>query len=181
MAQTMFAQIARQALPIEINSVSISSEGIIETRAEDSPVTFRFKFLDYDFSGQAIDTPDGARLTIGADLLPLPYSIESCERRQRALALLRATRHLPHTRLMTGPNMSMRAVGDILVERPLTSGRLIGAITVLLMELMPYLALVTEFLPPKRTTQKKVSAASMNIADSLRSSSGAFAPSVGRG
>jgi len=150
MAQTMFAQIARQALPIEISSVSVSAEGIIEERGEDSPVTFRFAFLGHQFSGQAFTTEAGARLTIGADLLPLPYSIESRERRQRALALLQATRQLPHTRLMTGANMSVRAVGEIPVERPLTAGRLIGATTVLLLELMPYLALVAEFLPPKR-------------------------------
>ena len=180
MAQTMFAQIAQQALPIEINSFSIGPEGNIELRAEGSPVTFRFKFLDYDFSGQVIDFPDAARLTIGADLLPLPYSIESCERRRHALTLLRSTRHLPHTRLVTGPNMSVRAVGEISVERPLTSGRLIGAITVLLMELMPYLALVSEFLP-KRTGQKKTPAAPNNIPGSSRTTSSAFAPSVGRG
>lgn len=153
MAQTMFAQIANQALPIEISSVRVGSDGMIEARTEDNPVTFRFSFLGHNFSGQAFATADGAHLTIGADLLPLPYSIESRQRRQRALALLRATRHLPHTRLMTGANMSVRAVGELPVERPLTAGRLIGAITVLLLELMPYLALVTEFLPPKRASK----------------------------
>ena len=153
MAQTTFAQIASQALPIEINSVSISSEGAIELRHEDSPVTFRFTFLGHSFSGQAFGTANGAHLTIGADLLPLPYSIESRQRRQRALALLQATRHLPHTRLMTGANKSVRAVGELPVERPLTAGRLIGAISVLLIELMPYLALVAELLPPSRATK----------------------------
>ena len=153
MAQPMFAQIARQALPIEISSVSVSAEGMIEERGEDNPVTFRFAFLGHRFSGQAFATDAGARLVIGADLLPLPYSIESRERRQRALALLQATRLLPHTRLMTGANMSVRAVGELPVERPLTAGRLIGAVTVLLLELLPYLALVAEFLPPKRTTR----------------------------
>jgi hypothetical protein len=153
MAQTMFAQIARQALPIEISSVSVSAEGMIEERGEDNPVAFRFAFLGHQFSGQAVATEAGARLAIGAVLLPLPYSIESRERRQRALALLQATRQLPHTRLMTGANMSVRAVGEIPVERPLTAGRLIGATTVLLLELMPYLALVAEFLPPKRASK----------------------------
>ena len=86
----------------------------------------------------------------GADLLPLPYSIESRQRRQHALALQRATRNLPHTRIITGPNKSVRAIGELPVERPLSAGRLIGAITVLLLELMPYLALVNEFLPSKR-------------------------------
>lgn len=155
MAQTMFAQIARQALPIQINSVSITPEGIIEMRGEDNPVTFRFKFLGRDFSGQVSNTADGGVLTIGADLLPLPYSIESRERRQRALTLLRATRHLPHTRLVTGVDMSLRAVGELAIERPLTSGRLIGAITLLLLELMPYLALVAEFLPPPKPMMTK--------------------------
>jgi hypothetical protein len=153
MAQTMFAQIARQALPIEVNSVSVSPEGLIEPRPEEGPVAFRFSFLGYDFSGQASGTADGAHLIIGADLLPLPYSIESRQRRQRALALLRATRHLPHTGLVTGLNMSLRAVGELPVERPLTAGRLVGAITVLLVELMPYLTLVTELLPPKRASK----------------------------
>jgi hypothetical protein len=148
----MFAQIARQALPIQINSVSITPDGIIEMRGEDNPVTFRFKFLDRDFSGQVSNTADGGVLTIGADLLPLPYSIESRERRRRALARLRATRHLPPKRHMTGVDMSLRAVGELAIERPLTSGRLIGAVTLLLLELMPYLALVTEFLPPPRRT-----------------------------
>ena len=150
MAQTMFAQIASQALPIEINSVSVSSDGAIELRSKDRPVAFRFAFLGHQFSGQAIGTPDGALLTIGADLLPLPYSIESRQRRQRALTLLQATRKLPHTRLLTGANMSLRAVGEIPIERPLTAGRVIGGITVLLIELMPYLALVAELLPPHR-------------------------------
>lgn len=154
MAQTMFAQIASQALPIEINSVSVSSDGVIEPRRKDSPVAFRFAFLGHQFSGQAFGTDDGALLTIGADLLPLPYSIESRQRRQRALALLQATRNLPHTRLLTAASMSVRAVGEIPVERPLTAGRVIGGITVLLVELMPYLALVAEFLPQRPT--KKV-------------------------
>lgn len=151
MAQTTFAQIANQALPIEVNSVSVSPEGMIAVRAEDSPVAFRFSFLGHDFNGQAVGAKKGdTRLTIAADLLPLPYSIESRQRRQRALALLQATHHLPHTRLVTGPSMSVRAVGELPVERPLTAGRLVGAITVLLLELMPYLALVEEFLPAKR-------------------------------
>jgi hypothetical protein len=154
MAQTMFAQIASQALPIEINSVSVCSEGVIEPRSKESPVAFRFAFLGHRFSGQAFATADGAHLTIGSDLLPLPYSIESRQRRQRALALLRATRNLPHTRLLTGANMSVRAVGEIPIERPLTAGRVIGGITVLLIELMPYLALVAEFLPPHRAPKK---------------------------
>jgi len=154
MAQTMFAQIASQALPIEINSVAVSSDGVIEPRSKDRPVAFRFAFMGHRFSGQATGTTDGATLTIGADLLPLPYSIESRQRRQRALTLLQATRNLPHTRLLTGANMSVRAVGEIPIERPLTAGRVIGGITVLLVELLPYLALVAEFLPPLRAPKK---------------------------
>jgi hypothetical protein len=101
--------------------------------------------------------------------LPLPYSIESRERRQRALTLLRATRDLPHTRLLTGTDMSMRAVGELAVERPLTSGRLIGAVTVLLLELMPYLALMAEFLPPvKRTARTAVPATPAHASGSPR-------------
>ncbi|HWA41599.1 MAG TPA: hypothetical protein VHA10_00190 [Hypericibacter adhaerens] len=150
MTETMFAQIANQTLPIEVNSVSVSPNGMIEMRAEDSPVAFRFSFLGHEFSGQAYGAKKGdARLTIASDLLPLPYSIESRQRRQHALTLLQATRQLPHTRLVTGPNMSVRAVGELPIERPLTAGRLIGAIAVLLLELMPYLALVQEFLPAK--------------------------------
>jgi hypothetical protein len=150
MAETLFSQISRQVLPLEVNSVAVRTDGSLEMRETCAPVAFRFSFLGHDFAGAANATADGALLSIGADLLPLPYSIESHQRRQRALALLRATRDLPHTRLVATPAKIVRAEGRLPVARPLTTGRLIGATTVLLLELLPYLALVAEFLEVKR-------------------------------
>lgn len=154
MAPTLFAQIVRHALPIEVNSVEIRPDGLIGQREAAAPVSFRFSFLGHEFVGEARPNDEGALLQIGADLVPLPYSIESRQRRQRALALLRAARELPHTRLLATPDKAMRAEGTLTVERPLTAGRLVGATTVLLLELMPYLTLVPELVEPKRRAPK---------------------------
>lgn len=153
MADTLFGQISRQVLPLEVNSVAIKADGSLEMREPCAPVAFRFSFLGHDFAGTADATADGALLSIGADLVPLPYSIESHQRRQRALALLRATRDLPHARLVATPAKTVRAEGRLPVVRPLTAGRLIGATTVLLIELLPYLALVAEYLETRRPTR----------------------------
>jgi hypothetical protein len=46
------------------------------------------------------------------------------------------------------PDGRIGASGRVAIEAPVTQGRLIGAATVLIVELMPYLALAAELLAP---------------------------------
>jgi hypothetical protein len=146
MSNSSITDIDRLRASMPALALSVDAEGNLAVAPSDRPLAFRCRCLGFSFEGRFDRQPDRAALELAATLHPLPFSIEGPTLRQQMLELVRASEALPHARIARLPDGQLGASGRLPIEAPVTQGRIIGAATVLILELMPYLALATELL-----------------------------------
>ena len=129
-------------------AVSLDAEGRLSVAAADRPLGFRCRCLGFEFEGRFDGSADAKALELATVISLLPFSIELPNLRQQMLRLIRASETLQHARLVRLPDGRIAAGGKLPIEPPISQPRLIGAATVIILELMPYLALATELLAP---------------------------------
>jgi hypothetical protein len=148
MLTNAIAEIGRVHEHMPAFALSIDETGRLSVIAPDRPIVFRCRCLGFGFEGRALPSAASPVLELGAILRPLPFSIELPQLRQQLLHLVKASESLPHARLIKLPDGRVGATGSLPLELPVTQQRLIGAATVLVLELMPYLALAAELFAP---------------------------------
>jgi hypothetical protein len=148
MSSSPITEIDRVRASMPALALSVDADGRLSVAPSDHAVAFRCRCLGFSFEGRFDRQSGGAALQIAAVLHPLPFSIELPNLRQQMLDLVRASEALPHTRMVKLPDGRIGASGRVAIEPPVTQGRLIGAATVLILELVPYLALAAELLAP---------------------------------
>jgi hypothetical protein len=151
MLTNAIAEIGRVHESMPAFALSIDETGRLSVVARDRPIVFRCRCLGFTFEGRARPDAASAALELDAILRPLPFSIELPQLRRQLLQLVKASESLPHARMVKLPDGRIGATGRLSLEHPVTQQRLIGAATVLILELMPYLAIAAELFAPLRS------------------------------
>jgi hypothetical protein len=151
MSSNSISEIGRTHDRMPAFSLAIDEAGRLSIAPEGHPVNFRCRCLGFTFEGHLLPDEGSPTLELAAVLRALPFSIEQPNLRQQILQLLRASEILPHARMVQLSDGRIGATGRLPLGHPATQPRLIGAATVLILELLPYLALAAELLaPPNR-------------------------------
>jgi hypothetical protein len=140
------AETAPSALPLGMNAVSISPEGVLTIAQPPQPSKLRFTADGLPF--QASVTPNGeeAVCQVWAEVGHIPYTAQSPERRRRMLAVVKGAEKLPTARfIIQGSHMILlfserRLPGRVMPED------LIWQTVQLIQEARPFLRMIGEYL-----------------------------------
>jgi len=139
------AQLAETAFPLEVNSLFIDADGELNRiDPRERPFGFRFECLGLRFAASTRARKGKLCLQLAATVGPVPYTAESQDRRRDALAIMRATLALPHGRLGLSRDRQIEVAGEFPLSEPLTPVSVVSAAAELVLEIMPYLALLGE-------------------------------------
>lgn len=148
MSGMRIARLAETAFPLEVNSLFIDAEGeLSRIDPRERPFSFSFACLGLRFSASTRVRKARPWLMLVARIGPVPYTAESRERRRDALAIMRATLALPHGKLGLTRDGHIEVSGQMPLAEPLTPVNVISAATGLVLEIRPYVALLSEFVP----------------------------------
>lgn len=141
------AHLAQTTGPFEVNSLALDPDGrLIRVDPRARPFGFRFQCLGLGFVASTRQSQDKLLLQLSAKAGPLPYTAESLERRRHALAILRASRSLPHARIGVTRDGQIEVAGEIPLPPVLTAVNVVSSAAQLVLELKPYLSLLGDFV-----------------------------------
>lgn len=141
------AQLAETAFPLEVNSLFVDASGQLNRiDPRERPFKFTFASLGLRFDAATRVRQSKLWLMLTAKAGPLPYSAESLERRRDALAIIRASRGLPHGKLGLSQDRQIEVSGEIPLDDPLTPVQVVSAAAQLVLEIKPYVALLADFV-----------------------------------
>lgn len=148
MSGMRIARLAETAFPLEVNSLYIDAEGdLARIDPRERPLSFSFNCLGLRFSASTRMRNAKPWLMLTARIGPIPYTAESRQRRRDALAIMRATLALPHGKLGLTRDAQIEVSGVVPLAESLTPLNVISAATALVLEVKPYVALLSEFVP----------------------------------
>lgn len=148
MSGMRITQLAETAFPLEVNSLFIDAEGELNRiDPRERPFGFRFEYLGLRFAASTRVRKGKLWLQLTAKVGPIPYTAESQDRRRDALAIMRASLALPHGRLGVSRDRQIEVAGEFPLSEPLTPVSVVSAAAELVLEIKPYLALLTDFVP----------------------------------
>jgi hypothetical protein len=132
--------------PFELNSLALDSHGEL-TRIDprERPFGFHFECLGLRFVAATRLHNGMVWLQLSAAAGVLPYTAESQERRLHAMAILRASRTLPHGRIGVSRDGQIEVCGEMPLSGALTAVNVLSAAAEMLLELKPYLSLLGDF------------------------------------
>ena len=134
----------RQSLPLELGSIELTREGVIQSRGDDRPVTFSFNYHNYLFAGELADGQKG-RLRLVGNLGKLPYTVESPEGRSFLRQLTAATAAMPHGRFIITDHQDVQLLAEETLPEPRTPVSFMATAAALLLEFKPFLDLANDF------------------------------------
>jgi len=147
-ASSSILEIGRVGESMPALAVSLDADGRLSVASADRPIGFRCRCLGFSFEARFDGSGSVKALELATVVSPLPFSIERPNLRQQMLRLIRASEGLKHARLVRLPDGRVAAGGRVAIDPPMSQPRLIGAATVIILELVPYLALASELLAP---------------------------------
>ncbi|MGO1117804.1 hypothetical protein ACTL6U_03835 [Rhodovibrionaceae bacterium A322] len=150
---------SKQTLPLELGSIELTEEGLIQHRESSEPVTFSFKYHNYSFAGELAEHHNG-RLRLVGDLGKLPYTAESPEGRNFIRKLSAATSVMPHGKFIITDRQDVRLLAEEELPEPHTPVSFMATAAALLLEFKPFLDLANDFFMNTKHLQGPESATS---------------------
>lgn len=141
-------RLAETAFPLEVNSLYVDADGVLNRiDPRERPFGFRFDILGLRFAAVTRARKGKLWLQLAAEVGPIPYTAESQDRRRDVLAIMRATLSLPHTKMGMSRDRHIEVVGELPLAEPLTPVNIVSAAAELVLEIKPYITLLTDFVP----------------------------------
>ena len=148
MSGMRITQLAETAFPLEVNSLYVDADGELN-RIDPRERSFGFTFecLGLRFSASTRVRKNELWLKLAAKVGPIPYTAESLTRRRDALAIMRATLALPHGKLGLTRDSHIEVSGEVPLQEPLTPVNVVSAAAQLVLQVKPYVTLLSDFVP----------------------------------
>lgn len=148
MSGLRITRLAETAFPLEVNSLFIDADGELNRiDPRERPFGFNFECLGLRFAASTRVRKSKLWLNLTAKVGPVPYTAESLDRRRDALAIMRASLALPHGKLGLTRDRHIEICGDVPLVEPVTPVHVISAAAQLVLEIKPYVALLSDFVP----------------------------------
>ncbi len=138
------AQVAEGALPLGLNAVTITADGVPSIRPP-QPVKLNFFADGLPFHAAVSPDGDGAVCQIWAEVGHIPYTAQGPERRRRLLAILRGMPKLERARFVVQDQKILLAA-ETRHDGPVTAEDLIYETVLLVQEARPFLRMLGEWL-----------------------------------
>ncbi len=136
------AAVALSALPLGVNAIFKGADGLLAISKPPRPS--RLKFFAEELSFSLAVSPEGedSVCQIWAEIGHVPYTVESVDRRNSVLAVLRATQGLTRARFVVENGQKILLIADSRIAGTVTPERLVYEVVQLLQEARPYLRLL---------------------------------------
>ena len=138
------AQVAEGALPLGLNAVTMTADGVPSIRPP-QPTRLSFVADGLPFHAAASPQGDGAVCQIWAEVGHIPYTAQAPERRRRLLAILRAMPRLERARFVVQEQKILLA-SESRRAGAVTAEDLIHETVALIQEARPFLRMLGEWL-----------------------------------
>lgn len=139
------AQVAEGSLPIGLNAVVMTPDGVPSISGPPQPSRLTFIANGLPFHAAVSPEDDGAACQIWAEVGNIPFTAQAPERRRNLLAILRAVPMLERARFVT-QGQKILLVSETRYERAVTAEDLIHETVLLIQEARPFLRLLAEWL-----------------------------------
>ncbi|HYG90535.1 MAG TPA: hypothetical protein VD978_30245 [Azospirillum sp.] len=139
------AQVAQGALPIGLNAVVLTPDGVPFIARPPQPSKLSFVVDGLPFHAAVSPDGDGAVCQIWAEVGHIPYTAQAPDRRRRLLAILRGIPKLERARFVV-QEQKILLVSETRQEGVVTAEDLIHETVLLLQEARPFLRLLAEWL-----------------------------------
>lgn len=137
------AEVARNALPLGMNAVFMTPEGVLGIARPPRPSKLTFVAEGLPFhAAVSPDGEDGAICQIWAEVGHIPYTVQSPDRRRRILSILRGIRGLSRARFVVQDGQKILLVGESRIAGQVTPEDLILETVLLIQEARPFLRLL---------------------------------------
>lgn len=113
--------------PIEMDRHAVGADGILWSRAATEPLAFAFADRGRTFAALVFRADNEVRVHLCGEIAPLPYTIQSAERRSRLLRIMRALTKLPFGRVTLDERQTVCIEAELSIVGPVTPNRLIAA------------------------------------------------------
>ena len=131
-------RLARDDIPFLFDALSVGADGtVIHTPRE--ALRFAFDYGGVSFNAVGRRNADSFRLTIEADLGPLPYSVESVQARLSIQDLIAASGSLIEPRFSIGADQTIRVETTVELLNPVSPVLTLTLVTEVLLVLKPWL------------------------------------------
>lgn len=146
------AEVSHVSLPLGMNAIELSPEGVPVISGPLKPTKLRFAVdgLLFNAAISPVDGDDGgqqgALCQIWADIAHVPYSVESSEKRRSLLTILRNTQDLPRAHFVLDENQKILVLTETRIAPPVTAEALMHEVVLLVQEIRPFLPLIARYL-----------------------------------
>lgn len=139
------AQVAEGALPLGLNAVSMTADGVPCIARPPQPTKLTFVAAGLPFHAAVSPEGDGAICQLWAEVGHIPYTAQAPERRRRLLAVLRGVPKLERARFVVQEQKILLA-SESRHDGPVTAENLIYETVLLVQEARPFLRMLAEWL-----------------------------------
>lgn len=140
-------RLAETAFPLEVNSLFVGTDGDLNhIDPRERPFGFTFECLGLSFTASTRVREGKLWLQLAAKVGPVPYTAESAERRRDVVAIIRSSSTLPHGRVGISRDRQIELSGELRLSEPLTPVHVVSAAAELVLEIKPYVTLITDFI-----------------------------------
>lgn len=139
-----------------LGTIDIDPTGHLARRSAERPLEFTFQYRGVLFAGQAQSSLEESRLRIHANLGSLPYTMESSFKRATALAIVRAASRTLGGRVRLTDKQGILLLDEKQFREPLTPRDLMANTVRMVLEVRPFLELLSMVVDPPTTRLPRV-------------------------
>jgi hypothetical protein len=140
------AEVAHNALPLGLNSIYLTSDGLLAISRPPREARLRFSVDGLLFNVAVSPTETDSVCQMWAEIGYVPYTVESPVRRRQTLTVLRNATGLPHARFVIDNDQKILLVAELTTPGHLKPEDLIYELGLVLQEARPYLRLLAQTL-----------------------------------
>jgi len=139
--------LALQAVPPEEPRLHINPDGSLQVGRADGQIEFAFHYLGFPFEANTRPTASGQMVQLSAEIGPVPFSAEGIGVRRAVLAIIDASQLMPEARLVISRHRWIYCIGKGALPPDWQPRHAIAATARLVLEVRPYLIMLSEALP----------------------------------
>lgn len=141
------AEVAKSALPLGMNSIVMTADGVLGISRPPRPARLHFMVDDLPFNAAVSPEGDGGAVCqIYAEVGHIPFSAQAPERRRGILNILRGVHGLPTTRFVVQQGQKILAFSEMKIDGHVTPEHLAWQTARMMQEARPFLRMLGEYL-----------------------------------
>ncbi|HYD29624.1 MAG TPA: hypothetical protein VEB64_02030 [Azospirillaceae bacterium] len=141
------AEVAKTALPLGMNAISISADGIPVIARPPQPARLKFAIEGLLWHVAVSPEEDGDCICqVWTEVGHVPYTAQAPDKRRDIMAILRGTQGLTRARFVVGESQKILVLSETRVEGHVTADALVYEVVMLLQEARPFLRLFSHYL-----------------------------------